>query len=106
MTSLAFSPLLQTSKLTKIGRVTSHTFIYDALQDALDLISGRYTISRSGPSPFQLNGFESLSYLPVASALIVGGLTMTTFTLNQGLSICDLPNGKQFCSRPRLCGLL
>lgn len=30
-------------------------------QDALDLISGRYTISRSGPSPFQLNGFESLS---------------------------------------------
>ncbi|XP_064942791.1 phosphoinositide phosphatase SAC8-like isoform X4 [Musa acuminata AAA Group] len=94
-------------------------------QDALDLISGRYTISRSGPSPFQLNGFESLSYLPVASALIVGGLTMTTFTLNQvgrgtqhfissvlwagltaGVVALVKANGKQFCSRPRLCGLL
>ncbi|KAL5975015.1 hypothetical protein ACLOJK_031691 [Asimina triloba] len=53
--------------------------------DAMDLISGHYTINRNGPSPFQLNGFESFSYLPVASALIVGGLTVTTFTFNQGL---------------------
>ncbi|THU50070.1 hypothetical protein C4D60_Mb06t16200 [Musa balbisiana] len=107
-------------------------------QDALDLISGRYTVSRSRP-PFQLNRFESSSallfvnhtlslifmqYLPVASALIVGGLTMTTLTLNQGgnsthvvssvllagLSAGVVPlvkaNWKQFCSRPRLCGLL
>ncbi|CAL9119684.1 unnamed protein product [Musa textilis] len=107
-------------------------------QDALDLISGRYAVSRSGP-PFQLNRFESSSallfvnhtlsficmqYLPVASALIVGGLTMTTLTLNQGgnsthvissvllagLSAGVVPlvkaNWKQFCSRPRLCGLL
>ncbi|CAL9191182.1 unnamed protein product [Musa hybrid cultivar] len=93
-------------------------------QDALDLISGRYTVSRSGP-PFRLNRFESSSYLPVASALIVGGLTMTTtLTLNQGgnsthvvssvllagLSAGVVPlvkaNWKQFCSRPRLCGLL
>ncbi|KAJ8476758.1 hypothetical protein OPV22_020485 [Ensete ventricosum] len=93
-------------------------------QDALDLISGRYTVGRSGP-PFQPNRFESSSYLPVASALIVGGLTMTTtLTLNQGgnsthvvssvllagLSAGVVPlvkaNWKQFCSRPRLCGLL
>lgn len=81
-------------------------------QDALDLISGHYNINKDAPSPFQLNGFESLSvstpactsllidtkqlpfdiqsttntlqYLPVASVLIVGGLTVTTFTLNQG----------------------
>lgn len=27
----------------------------------MDLISGRYNINRNGPSPFQLNGFETLS---------------------------------------------
>ncbi|WOL01909.1 phosphoinositide phosphatase SAC8 isoform X3 [Canna indica] len=94
-------------------------------QDALDLISGRYTVSRGGSSPFQLNAFETLSYLPVASALIVGGLTMTTVTLNQaghstqhvvssvfwagmtaGVMALVKANGKQFCSRPRLCGLM
>ena len=98
-----------------------------------------------------------MQYLPVASALIVGGLTLTTFTLQQGMLfvvlyittelccvILDLKlvgnffsfgpvagrntqqfmasvlwagvtagvmavvkaNGRQFCSRPRLCGLL
>ncbi|KAK6120251.1 hypothetical protein DH2020_045942 [Rehmannia glutinosa] len=52
--------------------------------DAIDLISGRYTVNRSGPSPFQPRGFESLSYLPVASALVIGGLTVTSITLNQG----------------------
>lgn len=30
-------------------------------QDAIDLISGRYTVNRNSPSPFQLNGFESFS---------------------------------------------
>lgn len=30
-------------------------------QDALDLISGHYTVNRNGPSPFQLNGFETFS---------------------------------------------
>lgn len=30
-------------------------------QDAMDLISGRYTVNRNSPSPFQLNGFESFS---------------------------------------------
>jgi hypothetical protein len=27
----------------------------------VDLISGHYTVNRNNPSPFQLNGFESLS---------------------------------------------
>lgn len=27
----------------------------------MDLISGHYTVNRNNPSPFQLNGFESLS---------------------------------------------
>ena len=29
-----------------------------------------------------------LQYLPVASAIIVGGITATTFTLSQGLPAC------------------
>lgn len=32
-----------------------------SIQDAMDLISGRYTVNRNGPSPFHLNGFESFS---------------------------------------------
>ncbi|KAK7339901.1 hypothetical protein VNO77_20587 [Canavalia gladiata] len=94
-------------------------------QDALDLISGHYNVSRNIPSPFQSNSFEPLTYLPVASALIIGGLTATTFTLQQagrnaqhyvssvlcagitaGIMAIIKANGRQFCSRPRLCGLL
>ncbi|XP_042407787.1 phosphoinositide phosphatase SAC8-like isoform X4 [Zingiber officinale] len=95
-------------------------------QDALDLISGHYTLSRSGSGRFQVNGIDSLPYLPVASALIMGGLTMTSFTLHQAVGRSTNPlassvfwasltagvmalvkaNGKQFCSRPRLCGLM
>nr|KYP46693.1 Phosphatidylinositide phosphatase SAC1 [Cajanus cajan] len=93
--------------------------------DALDLISGHYNVSRNVPSPFQSNNFEPLTYLPVASALIIGGLTATTFTIQQagkntqhyvssvlcagvtaGLMAIVKANGRQFCSRPRLCGLL
>ncbi|PON51133.1 Phosphoinositide phosphatase [Parasponia andersonii] len=94
-------------------------------EDAMDLVSGRYSINRNGPSPFQLNGFETLSYLPIASALIAGGLTLTSFTFQQagrnaqqfmssvlwagvaaGVMAVVKANGRQFCSRPRLCGLL
>ncbi|KAG5022727.1 hypothetical protein JHK85_019069 [Glycine max] len=94
-------------------------------QDALDLISGHYNVSRNVPSPFRSNNFEPLTYLPVASALIIGGLTATTFTLQQagrntqhyvssvlcagitaGVMAIVKANGRHFCSRPRLCGLL
>lgn len=111
--------------MSALSRYYLNNFQDGIRQDALDLISGRYSIRRDGPSPFQLNGFESISYLPAASALIVGGITMTTFTLNQagrnahhfissilcaglaaGLMALIKANGKQFCSRPRLCGLL
>lgn len=94
-------------------------------QDALDLISGRYDPTISGP-PFQLK--DSLSYVPVASALLIGGLTVSSFSLNQaiqtaggrahrflssvlwaGLAAAVMAavkaNGRQFCSRPRLPGL-
>ncbi|KAJ0028725.1 hypothetical protein Pint_34869 [Pistacia integerrima] len=92
--------------------------------DALDLISGHYTVNRNNPSPFQLNGFESFSYLPMASALLIGGLTVTTISVHQvgrnaqqylssvvwagvtaGVLAMVKANGRQFCSRPRLCGL-
>lgn len=32
-----------------------------SIQDAMDLISGRYSINKNSPSPFHLNSFESLS---------------------------------------------
>ncbi|KAH1242097.1 Phosphoinositide phosphatase SAC8 [Glycine max] len=87
--------------------------------DALDLISGHYNVSRNVPSPFRSNNFEPLTYLPVASALIIGGLTATTFTLQQagrntqhyvssvlcagitaGVMAIVKANGRHFCSRP------
>ncbi|XP_045798204.1 phosphoinositide phosphatase SAC8-like isoform X4 [Trifolium pratense] len=110
--------------MSALSRYYLNNFHDGIRQDALDLISGHYTVSRNIPSPFQRNGFEPLSYLPVASALIIGGLTATTFTLQQGRNahqyvssvLCAgitagvmaivKAKGRQFCSRPRLCGLL
>nr|XP_023893475.1 phosphoinositide phosphatase SAC8 isoform X2 [Quercus suber] len=111
--------------MSAISRYYLNNFHDGVRQDAVDLISGHYTVNRNSPSPFQLNGFESLSYLPVASALIVGGLTLTSFTLQNvgrsaqqfmssviwagvtaGVMAVVKANGRQFCSRPRLCGLL
>ncbi|XP_031738378.1 phosphoinositide phosphatase SAC8 isoform X2 [Cucumis sativus] len=110
--------------MSAITRYYLNNFHDGVRQDAIDLICGRYSINKHGPSPFQLNGFESLSYLPVASALVVGGLTITSLTLQQagrnaqqfmssvlwagvtaGVMAVVKANGKQFCSRPRLCGL-
>ncbi|KAK1284243.1 Phosphoinositide phosphatase SAC8 [Acorus calamus] len=111
--------------MSALSRYYLNNFQDGIRQDAVDLISGHYSVRRNGPSPFQLNGFESLSYLPVASAVVVGGLTLTTITLNQagrqahhfvssvlwaglaaGIVAVVKANGRQFCSRPRLCNLL
>ncbi|XP_038697614.1 phosphoinositide phosphatase SAC8 isoform X2 [Tripterygium wilfordii] len=110
--------------MSALSRYYLNNFQDGLRQDALDLISGRYSVSRNNPSPFQLNSFESLSYLPVASALLIGGLTVTSLTLQQGRNAQQYvssvllagatagvmavirANGRQFCSRPRLCGLL
>nr|CAD1841922.1 unnamed protein product [Ananas comosus var. bracteatus] len=111
--------------MSALSRYYMNNFQDGIRQDALDLISGRYTVSRHGPSPFHLNAFETFSYLPVASAIIIGGITLTTVTLHQvgqnaqrfvssilwagvtaGVLALVKANGKQFCSRPRLCGLL
>ncbi|XWS55519.1 hypothetical protein CRYUN_Cryun09bG0007100 [Craigia yunnanensis] len=107
--------------ISAVSRYYLNNFHDGIRQDALDLVSGRYTVSRNNPSRFQLNSFESFSYLPVASALLIGGLTVTTFTIQQvgrnaqqcvsslvcaGVMALVKANGKQFCSRPRLCGLL
>eukprot|EP00252_Welwitschia_mirabilis_P015203 TRINITY_DN3344_c0_g2_i1.p1 TRINITY_DN3344_c0_g2~~TRINITY_DN3344_c0_g2_i1.p1 ORF type:complete len:369 (-),score=59.90 TRINITY_DN3344_c0_g2_i1:112-1218(-) len=93
-------------------------------QDAMDLITGHYIVSRGVPSPFELNGFELVAYFPIASALVVGGFAVTTMTLHQavrdlhhfvssvilagvttGIMAIIKANGRQFCSRPRLCKL-
>ncbi|CAN6301260.1 unnamed protein product [Urochloa humidicola] len=111
--------------MSALSRYYLNNFHDGVRQDALDLISGYYTVSQGSSSPFQAGGFESASYLPVASAIIVGGITATTFTLSQvgrnaqhfipsiicaGLTVGVVAlvkaNGKQFCSRPRLCGLI
>ncbi|KAL2500485.1 Phosphoinositide phosphatase SAC8 [Forsythia ovata] len=110
--------------MSSLSRYYLNNFQDGVKQDAIDLISGHYTVNRNGPSPFQFNGFDSISYLPVASALVIGGLTVTSITLNQagrnaqnflssvvcagltaGLMAVIKSNGRQFCSRPRLCGL-
>lgn len=106
-----------------ISRYYLNNFHDGLRQDAMDLISGRYTVNRN--TPYQQNGYESFSYLPVASALLIGGLTATSVTLNQagrnaqnfmssiicagvaaGMLAVVKSNGRQICSRPRLCGLL
>ncbi|GMJ03236.1 SAC domain-containing protein 8 [Hibiscus trionum] len=111
--------------MSALSRYYMNNFHDGIRQDALDLVSGRYTVSKSNPSPFQLNSFESLSYLPVASALVIGGLTLTTFSIQQagrnsqhyvssvvwagvtaGVMALVKANGRQFCSRPRLCRLV
>ncbi|KAK3406844.1 hypothetical protein EUGRSUZ_K02976 [Eucalyptus grandis] len=111
--------------MSALSRYYLNNFHDGIRQDAIDLVSGHYTVNRNGLSPFQLNGFDSLSYLPIASALLVGGLTMTTLTLSQagrnsqqfltsvvcagvaaGVMAMVKVNGREFCSRPRLCGLL
>jgi len=111
--------------MSALSRYYLNNFHDGVRQDALDLISGYYTVSQGSSSPFHTGGFESASYLPVASAIIVGGITATTFTLSQvgrnaqhfispiicagltvGVAALVKANGKQFCSRPRLCGLI
>uniref|UniRef100_A0A0R0FAE9 SAC domain-containing protein n=1 Tax=Glycine max TaxID=3847 RepID=A0A0R0FAE9_SOYBN len=94
---------------------------------------GKQTITRmikdgvSALSRYYLNNFQDgiRQYLPVASALIIGGLTATTFTLQQasqntqhyvssvlcvvisvGVMAIVKANGRHLSSRPRLCGLL
>ncbi|XP_015582672.1 phosphoinositide phosphatase SAC8 isoform X3 [Ricinus communis] len=47
--------------MSALSRYYLNNFQDGVRQDALDLISGHYTINRNGPSPFQLNGFESFS---------------------------------------------
>lgn len=110
--------------MSALSRYYQNNFQDGIRQDAMDLISGRYTVNRNNPSPFPLNGFESISYLPVASAFVVGGITLTSITFNQvgrnaqhfvssvvwaglaaGAVAVVKANGRQFCSRPRLRGL-
>ncbi|MED6130942.1 Phosphoinositide phosphatase sac8 [Stylosanthes scabra] len=109
--------------MSALSRYYLNNFHDGIRQDALDLISGHYTVSRNS-SPISQNGFDPFSLLPMTSALIIGGLTATTLTVQQGrnmnqyvsTAICAgitagvmtilKANGRQFCSRPRLCGLL
>ncbi|GAB4833670.1 hypothetical protein Ancab_031915 [Ancistrocladus abbreviatus] len=111
---------LVTDGVSALSRYYINNFQDGLRQDAIDLISGRFSLIRNSTPPSQVNGFESL-YFPVASALVIGGLTLTSFTLNQvgqnaqqfvftvvcagltaGVMALVKTNGRQFCSRPRL----
>ncbi|XP_071738480.1 phosphoinositide phosphatase SAC8 isoform X2 [Rutidosis leptorrhynchoides] len=110
--------------ISALSRYYLNNFQDGVRQDAIDLICGNYTVNAIGPSPFQLNKFESRTLFPVASALLIGGLTVTSITLNRGQNAQSMissvvcvsatagmmalvkSNGRQICSRPRLCGLL
>lgn len=108
--------------INALSRYYLNNFQDGIRQDAIDLISGRYDVNTSRPSSA---GFETFSYIPVASALLIGGLTVTSITLNQagrnaqtivssvicagvtaGLMAVVKSNGRQICSKPRLCGLI
>ncbi|KAM1038235.1 hypothetical protein ACFX13_033690 [Malus domestica] len=107
--------------MSALSRYYLNNFQDGIRQDAMDLVSGRYTVRRD-TSPFRA---ESFSFLPVASALLIGGLTLTSVTLQQagrnaqqymssvllagvtaGVAVVVKANGRQFCSRPRLCRLV
>ncbi|KAM0027760.1 putative phosphatidylinositol-3,4-bisphosphate 4-phosphatase [Helianthus debilis subsp. tardiflorus] len=111
--------------ISALSRYYLNNFQDGIRQDAIDLISGNYTVSGNRPSPFQLNKFESRTLFPVASVLLIGSLTVTSITLNRagqnaqtvissvicagataGMMALVKANGRQICSRPRLCGLL
>ncbi|XP_023734844.1 phosphoinositide phosphatase SAC8 isoform X1 [Lactuca sativa] len=111
--------------MSALSRYYLNNFQDGVRQDAIDLISGNYTANGNSPSPFQLNKFETRTLFPVASALLIGGLTVTSITLNRagqnaqsmissvicvgataGMMALVKANGRQICSRPRLCGLL
>lgn len=61
-------------------------FEFTFVQDAVDLISGHYSVNRNNPSPFQLNGFESLS---VSNTCVFTSYICCFFC-------CHLPSSNQF----------
>ncbi|CAN8254722.1 unnamed protein product [Cochlearia groenlandica] len=110
--------------LSAMSRYYLNNFQDGVRQDALDLISGRYTVGTNSPSQIQPIGSQP-SFLPVASALLIGGVTVTSFTIHQagrntqqylasalwagvtaGVVAMIKANGRQLCSRPRLCHLI
>ncbi|XP_074339599.1 phosphoinositide phosphatase SAC8-like [Apium graveolens] len=70
--------------MSALSRYYYNNFQDGVRQDAIDLISGHYTV-KYGPPPSLPKRNEALSYLPVASALLIGGLTVTSITLNRGV---------------------
>lgn len=109
--------------MSALSRYYLNNFQDGFTQDAIDLVSGRYSISRGSPS-LQLSGPDPSTYLPVASAILIGGITLASFSLNQGarnsqqvvtsviwvgltagLMAFAKTNGRWLCSRPRLCNL-
>lgn len=110
--------------MSALSRYYLNNFQDGVRQDAIDLISGHYSVGRNSPALLR-NSPEPFSYLPVASALLIGGLTLTSFSLNQGgrntprlvpsvvwagitAGVMALVkyNGQELCSRPRLCRLI
>ncbi|XP_059428242.1 phosphoinositide phosphatase SAC8 isoform X2 [Corylus avellana] len=106
----------------------THALKGDLVRYGKQTFAGLIKDGMSALSRYYLNNFHDgvRQYLPMASAaLLIGGLTLTSFTLQQagrnaqqfvnsvlcagvaaGVAAVVKANGRQFCSRPRLCGLL
>ncbi|VVB05392.1 unnamed protein product [Arabis nemorensis] len=110
--------------LSAMSRYYLNNFQDGVRQDAMDLLSGRYTVGTNCPLQLQLSGSQP-SFLPVASALLIGGVTVTSFTIHQagrntqqylasalwagvtaGVVAIIKANGRHLCSKPRLCHLI
>nr|GMC81793.1 phosphoinositide phosphatase SAC8 isoform X1 [Ipomoea batatas] len=95
--------------MSALSRYFLNNFQDGVRQDAMDLISGRYTVNRFCSSPAQRNGFDSITCCnfsvtgqnaqSILPSVLCAGVTA-------GVMAIVKTNGRQFCSRPRLCGLL
>ncbi|KAK4780940.1 hypothetical protein SAY87_017046 [Trapa incisa] len=100
-----------------------NNFVDGTKQDAIDLLQGHYivSVSRDLRAPSQQGGLEAVASLPVALAVVLAGVFLSTVSLRQGplsfqraifsflcagmsigIAAFVKANGRVFCNRPRL----
>ncbi|EFJ19348.1 hypothetical protein SELMODRAFT_110950 [Selaginella moellendorffii] len=113
--------------ISALTRYYLNNFKDGARQDAMDLVAGHYVVTRGKPSPFPFGLHEAITCMPLATSLILLLFVCSALSLRRGklekdpgqlfnavvwatltasiVSAVRL-NGRQFCSRPRLCKLI
>ncbi|EFJ21204.1 hypothetical protein SELMODRAFT_233012 [Selaginella moellendorffii] len=111
--------------ISALTRYYLNNFKDGARQDAMDLVAGHYVVTRGKPSPFPFGLHEAITCMPLATSLILlffvcsalslrrvekdpGQLfnAVVWATLTASIVSAVRLNGRQFCSRPRLCKLI